>query len=290
MPSTFDILKVLDIARTAGAFLLAMRPQVMGKADIKGDGSPVTDADRGASEIVIKGLQALTPDIPVISEENTKEQNAAVQTASNSYWIVDPLDGTRSYLDGYDGFGVHIGLIVNGEPVAAAIYFPAQGVAYYTDGANGAFMQKDGAAPVPVCVNTAEGAGGLTAAVSWVKARQPVLAAGAVYKPLPFVGGDRVCQAAVGVVDLALVENPFSYWDIAAAHAFLRAAGGELFDLNNGAPVRYPSDRLYVLPCIGGAPALVSKYRQAFSDAVKALPPPKRKPVNNGNPPKPPGL
>lgn len=63
--------------------------------------------------------------IPVVSEENPDEQNRAIVAAHSTYWIVDQLDGTQTFIDGFRGFGVHIGLIENGVPVTGVVYFPA---------------------------------------------------------------------------------------------------------------------------------------------------------------------
>ena len=278
-----DVAEVIDIARKAGAELLALRSTVIDKAETKQDGSPVTEADKKSSEIVIAGLAALTPSIPVVSEENAPVQNRALQDANAIYWIVDPLDGTRSYIDGYEGFGVHIGLIENGQPTMGVVYFPAQGILYYTDGAGGAFRQEDGRPPEQIRVNDKIADGEAPrAAVSWVKHRLP----GSLdidFKPVPAVGGGRACAVAENAADLAIIEVPFSYWDIAAAHAILKAAGGDLFDLKSGAPVTYPQDRLYIFPAIGGHPDVVAEHREDFARALGRS-------AQKPNKPKPPGL
>lgn len=266
-----DIHRVIEIARAAGAEIMALRDAVVGKAENKSDGSPVTLADKRSSALVIEGLSALTPHIPVISEENADSDNRAILAASDIYWIVDPLDGTRSYIDGHDGFGVHIGLIDKGVPSFAVIYFPAQGVLYYTDGATGAYRQADGQAAQKITVSDAVAPGDkLRAVVSWVARRQPSRE-DIDYRAIPAVGGGRVCTVAERGGDIALMEGPFSYWDIAAAHALLRGAGGELYELDSGKPVTYPSDRLYIPPSIGGHKNLVAAHRPAFKAAVANL-------------------
>lgn len=258
---------VLTIAKMAGDAIMDMRETVVRSAQIKGDGSPVTEADKRASAIVIEGLGALTPHIPVISEERDDAENKAIQAAHDRYWIVDPLDGTRSYINGHDGFGVHIGLIDNGVPVAGVIWFPAQGVAYYTDG-DKAFIEKDGQPPRQLRVDTTADDTPRTA-MSWVANRQPAQS-DVAHVAVPAVGGARVCVVAEGDASLALIEAPFSYWDIAAAHAVLRAAGGDLFNLATGEPTRYPKGKLDIEPSIGGDAHVVAKHRPAFKAAVEA--------------------
>lgn len=273
MNPAIDILKVCDIAKQAGAEIMRLRPAVVGKAVIKSDGSPVTEADQRASAIVCGGLAQLTPHIPVISEENPEAENRAILANNDTCWIVDPLDGTRSFIDGFDGFGVHIALVDGEQPVMAAIYFPARGVLYYTDGVSGAFRQEDGKPAERIFVNDKIDAGQpLRAAMSWVKSRRPQVDGCQV---TPLVGGDRVCGAAENKVDIGVLEGPFSYWDIAAAHALVKAAGGDLFDLASGNPVTYPRDKLHILPAIGGHAAVVDAWREKFCEAIAKLQKPK---------------
>jgi 3'(2'), 5'-bisphosphate nucleotidase len=273
MPSTpaYNIEDVIALAKQAGAEIMRLRPSVIANPDIKGDGSPVTLADKTASDIVIKGLGALTPHISVVSEERADSENRAIQKNNSTYWIVDPLDGTRSYIDGFDGFGVHIGLIENGVPVAGIIYFPALDLTYYTDGANGAF-RREGNKPAVKLALSPEVASTQAprVTVSWKRNKRPDKSGGN-YTDIPEVGGARVVAVAEGRVDLALIESPFSYWDIAAAHALLRAAGGELYDLKTGLPTRYPPDRLDIAPAIGGRAGSVANHRARFERGVAAL-------------------
>lgn len=264
----FDTKAVIAIARLAGAEIMALRPSVVANPEIKGDGSPVTLADKRSSAIVIEGLQALTPDIPVISEENPDAENRAIIAAHTTYWIVDPLDGTRSYIEGHEGFGVHIGLIDHGVPVAGIVYFPAQGILYYTD-AGKAYKQPDGQPAKQIQVTQpASLKRPFTTATSWHKHRQP---GSDITRSIAAVGGARACITAEGITDVALIEAPFSYWDIAAAHALLRAAGGELFDLANGIPVRYPSSKLHIDPAIGGHIGVIAQTRIDLQRAVNKM-------------------
>lgn len=264
----FDIHDVIAIARVAGAEIMAMRPSVVANPEIKGDGSPVTLADKRSSAIVVSGLEALTPSVPVVSEENPEAHNCAIVAAHQTYWIVDPLDGTRTYIDGHDGFGVHIGLIDRGVPVAGVVYFPAVDVVYYTHEGR-AYKQAQGKPAQTVRVTPPEGLRHpFAAATSWSAKRQ---VRAEVATSVPAVGGARACITAEGLTDVALIEAPFSYWDIAAAHAVLRAAGGDLFDLLTGDPVRYPPHKLHIDPAVGGHATVVARTRAQLQAAVKAM-------------------
>lgn len=261
---------VILIARRAGAEIMAMRPLVIGNPVTKMDGSPVTEADKRSSDIVIKGLATLTPATPVVSEEMTSAEHKAILAAHDTYWIVDPLDGTRSYIDGHDGFGVHIGMIVKGQPTMAVIYFPAQGLLYFTDGVNGAYRQEDGKQPERIEVNSKIQAGRVpSVAVSWYVTSRPS-EMHCAYEAVPAVGGGRICLTAEGKTDLAMIEVPFSYWDVAAAHGLIRAAGGDLYALSDGRPIDYPADRLHTPPAIAGHADIVDACRADFVVAMDA--------------------
>lgn len=278
LPSSLEIDAVIALARRVGAEILALRPSVTGGAKAKADGSMVTEADKKASDLLVAGLRAITPHISIVSEEDDEAVSLSTVGRSSTYWIVDPLDGTQTYIDGHDGFGVHIGLIDKGVPAVGVIFFPAEGKLYYTrDGK--AYVEEGGAPPRLLSV-TAPQANEETVRLSvpWRKNSRPQ---GGAYKMTPAVGGGRLCRAAEGAVDLALIERPFSYWDVAAAHAVLRAAGGELCESGSGQPVRYPSDRLYIPACIGGHPARVAAHLSVLTKAIadihlqKNQPPPK---------------
>ena len=260
-----DITDIIAIAHKAGELLMDMRDKV--QADVKGDGTPVTEADRQSSKIVIDGFAALTPDIPVISEENKRKDNLAIQEAHDTYWIVDPLDGTRSYLHGHDGFGVHIALIKDGEPVIGVCHFPADGVTYFAD-ENGSFCQHTNQAPQKMTVPDGVSAAPRLA-VSWVEKYRPVANKDLPYEAVLAVGGARLCCVAAGEADLAVTERMFSYWDVAAAHAVLRAAGGELVELHTGERIFYEKGRLEIPQAIAGHEHVIKELRGSVADAVK---------------------
>jgi 3'(2'), 5'-bisphosphate nucleotidase len=240
----FGIGDVVAIAREAGDAIMAFRAKPGEiRPHLKGDGSPVSAADKTASALIVARLRALTPDIPVVSEEAPEDDNRAALAAERQ-WIVDPLDGTASFLSGHDGFGVHIALVEKGVPLRGVVYFPARDTLYYTGDDGKAWFSAAGAKPreLSLARNTAQEPPRL--AVSWRAAEHPPAEA-FPYAPLCEVGGGRICAVADGRADAAWMVNPrkgqfaFSCWDVAASHAVLRAAGGELWNWPGGAPVRY---------------------------------------------------
>lgn len=251
-----NIQDVNAVARDAGKILMRYRGQVT--AEYKEDDSPVTQADKAASDLIIKALNKLTPDIPVISEEQDMQVNRNIARQSETYWLTDPLDGTKSYIDGYDGFGVHIALIHKGTPVLGVAYFPAQanarGKLYYGKAGQGAYVHIAGKRPRQMKLRKTLTASFKTAMgwkdKPWDEKCEPVRA----------VGGARLCVTAEGAAELAQFNAPFSFWDVAAGHAILRAAGGDFLDMKTFQPIRYDNDSLITPPAYGGPVSALKKY------------------------------
>ena len=114
------------IAREAGEVILPYyREEIV--VDDKQDGSPVTAADRAADALIVPALRALTPNIPVVSEESV-EAGDIPDVSGGVFWLVDPLDGTKEFINKRDDFTVNIGLISNGKPVLGVLLTPVDGV------------------------------------------------------------------------------------------------------------------------------------------------------------------
>lgn len=244
----FHETQVVDIARRAGALILdrLADPASLG-IEAKSDDSPVTAADRGAHELILRDLcgaglpnkvgHCLTPDIPVMSEEMTLAEQQAIMK-SGTYWCVDPLDGTKTavkYAQGakeQTGFGVLIALVRDGKPVFGVAHYPAEGVTYYTSANGRSAWREDAEGRRPL--RTAAPSGELTMAAGY-RGAAPATLAGKPVVNRPAVGGSRILRAAEGSVTIGYMGNDgpisFGYWDLAAPHAILKAAGGDLVTL-----------------------------------------------------------
>ena len=154
----------LELARTAGAEVVRLRDGELA-VEMKPGDEPVTVADRRASELIVAGLAAAFPDDPVISEEllptplaNGAEDPAPLASVTRGgsprLWLVDPIDGTKDFIRGSDGFSVMIGLVEHGRPVLGVVYQPAIDRMFYASPA-GAFGQTpDGTRPLTVSALT----------------------------------------------------------------------------------------------------------------------------------------
>jgi len=204
----------------------------------KADETPVTVADTRAEALIVAGLRAATPDIPVIAEE---EVAAGLVTAPGArYWLVDPLDGTREFAAGRPEFAVNIGLIENGVPVLGAVASPALEELHFGLAGVGAWCRRGGAENrIAARVVPFEG---LTVMASRHYADAPELA--------ELLGRHRVAaltnigsalkflRLAEGVADFYPRLGRTMEWDTAAPQAVLEAAGGRVLT-TDGAPLRY---------------------------------------------------
>ena len=192
---------------------------------------PVTIADRMASELIVRGLATAFPTDPVISEELPLPDGAM---GSPRFWLVDPIDGTKDFIRGSDGFSVMIGLVVGGRPVLGVVHQPTIDRTFYAT-PDGAFVEHGGVRTA-LAVSTVASATGARLVVS-ASHRSPEI--DRVKSTLGIddeqnIGsvGVKLALIALGVRDLYV--NPWpktKAWDTCAPEAILVRAGGRLSDL-----------------------------------------------------------
>lgn len=202
----------------------------------KGDKSPVTDADIAANKLITKTLSDLTPDIPVIAEED--EQQGSEGHAL--FWLVDPLDGTRSFVRGEPEFTVNIGLVSQGKPVIGVIYAPPQDALYYGEVGKGAWRALGGRAPESICSRFPASDGMVvTRSKSHPSpATEAYLRTLTIKQLISSSSSIKFCLLAEGRADLYPRFGRTMEWDTAAGHAILQAAGGRV-ETTDGKPLTY---------------------------------------------------
>ncbi len=228
-----------DLAHAAGAAIMAVYRTDFDSTR-KDDGSPLTEADTAAEAAIVPGLRALTPDIPVVSEEEISA-GLGPDRVGRTFWLVDPLDGTREFLKRNDEFTVNIGLIVDGVPLLGVLYAPALDLMYTAAGPNSTTLSEAGGPTRPIACRTAPAAG-IVALASRSHARNDKLDAWLADKNVV----ERMAQGsalkfgrlAEGKADIYPRFGPTCEWDTAAGHAIVLAAGGAL-ELFDGAPLTY---------------------------------------------------
>jgi 3'(2'), 5'-bisphosphate nucleotidase len=207
----------------------------------KDDGSPTTLADSEAEAIILKALAALTPDIPVVAEESMAETIAPL-IKNSTFWLVDPLDGTKEFLKKTDEFTVNIGLIVAGIPVLGIIFAPALGDLYYGFGDTVTHVNKAGETHTH-SANTAHPKPDALRVVASKshsdKEKLLKMLNGTEIESFISAGSSlKFCLVAIGAADLYPRTGPTMEWDTAAGDAIVRAAGGRVCTYD-GKPLTY---------------------------------------------------
>ena len=229
--------QLVEISRAAGRAILdvyASDFEVRGKADA----SPVTEADERAEDLILRALASLTPKIPIVSEEAAaKGRTPAI---GGSFWLVDPLDGTREFVDRNGEFTVNIALIEEGVPTLGVVLAPALGRMFGGFAGGGAFIDEESHRRRIECRRPPSK--GLTVVSSRShgdrEALDAFLAGRLVARSIPAGSSLKFCLVAAGEADLYPRLGRTMEWDTAAGHAVLAAAGGRVMDLA-GAPLRY---------------------------------------------------
>lgn len=229
---------VVDIVREAGERIMEFYRTDM-DVERKDDYSPVTEADHAADAIIVPALEALTPDIPVISEERR------FPPKSDRYWLVDPLDGTKEFINHRDEFTVNVALVEDRLPVLGVVGIPVSDIVYAGCGDGTAVRINGDGVAVGISVRQAPEAG-LTIAVSRSHASKDELDDFLKDYPIAdrIVAGSAIkfCYVAEGKADLYPRLGPTSEWDTAAGHAVVNAAGGSVVRLDQ-TPFLYGKDK-----------------------------------------------
>lgn len=241
MTLPFAVEALCQLARDAGEIALPwwrQDPEVITKAD----DSPVTAADLAANRHIMQGLQALTPDIPILSEEAADVPYEARRHWTR-FWLVDPLDGTREFIAGTDEFTVNIALIEADQVRFGVVGVPARGVLYWGGAGLGSWRrQGDGPAEPIRCRAPAEPLRVVASRRHTSPDQETLLERLQAARSLELtnVGSSlKFCVLAEGSADLYPRFAPTSQWDTAAAQAVVEGAGGQVLGLD-GRRFDYP--------------------------------------------------
>ncbi|RDZ26928.1 3'(2'),5'-bisphosphate nucleotidase CysQ [Lysobacter silvisoli] len=233
----------IAIAREAAAAILAIYEQDF-DVEHKADASPLTAADLAAHHCIVAGLAALTPDVPVLSEESAHEVSFEQRRGWRRLWLVDPLDGTREFVKRNGEFTVNLALIEDGVPVFGVVQAPVTGALWYGVRGGRAF-RRDGdqerelqvripaVAPLRVAASRSH-RDARTEAFMQRLAQQ----VGGQAEPIGLGSSLKFCCIAEGGMDIYPRFGPTSEWDTAAGQCVLEAAGGQVLD-PRGRPFRY---------------------------------------------------
>ncbi len=208
--------------------------------ETKADESPVTAADIAAEAVIEARLAELTPDIPLVAEE-AASQGRLPDISGDRFWLVDPLDGTREFLNRNGEFTVNIALIENGVPRLGVVHAPALNLTFTGLPGNNATVSREGGPASSIAVRPAH-AGGVTIVASRrhgdPEAIDRLLRGHPVAERKTAGSSLKFCLVATGEADIYPRFGRTMEWDTAAGHAVLEGAGGQVTDAH-GAPFTY---------------------------------------------------
>lgn len=229
---------VVDQAREAGRRIMAIYGTEF-RVGVKDDRSPLTAADLAAHDCLVAGLDDLSTGYPVLSEESADlaEQDRKLW---QTYWLIDPLDGTREFIKRNGEFTVNVALIHRHRPVLGVVHAPALGVTYFASEGCGAFRQEGDEDPVEIRVkNQCANPPRVVASRSHgTPELELYLSRLGQHERVPVGSSLKFCLVAEGRADIYPRMGPTSEWDTAAAQCVVEQAGGAVVDLD-GLPLRY---------------------------------------------------
>jgi len=239
--------QLVDISRRAGLAVLEWYDGDMGITH-KADDSPLTKADLASHELISAELMRLWPDIPILSEESADipwESRRSWQ----QYWLVDPLDGTKEFINQNGEFTVNIALIRDHEPVLGIVHVPVTGISYFGARNHGAWCQQGDATETAIDVR--QPAAEPAVIVGSRSHANPELASQlnqlGPHEMISMGSSLKFCRVAEGLADFYPRTGPTCEWDTAAAQAVVEAAGGQVVTVD-GNPLAYNTKETYLNP------------------------------------------
>jgi 3'(2'), 5'-bisphosphate nucleotidase len=231
LPAGASVAAVCALARRAGDEILSVYARDTDfDVSAKADASPLTEADRRAHALIDGGLRALTPTVPVLSEEGRAVSFDERQSWA-CFWLVDPLDGTREFISRNGEFTVNIALIRGERPVFGVIHVPVQETLYWGMPGHGAWREDAMGRREPIATRAAAPGGGATVVCSRSHrspALEAYLASIDMTEALAVGSALKFCVVAEGRASLYPRFGPTMEWDTGAGQALVEAAGGRV--------------------------------------------------------------
>ena len=198
--------------------------------EIKSDNTPVSNGDIEVNKILTSKIKKVTPNIAIVSEESSNHKN---DNNLKDFWLIDPIDGTRDYINNRDEFTLNAALIIDKKPVIGIITAPAKKRVFYSYGLSNSYELADGYEIS--LINKKKNYEGLTS-VSYSDSLKPEIQE--IHKKYRIISHQKMksslkfCVVAAGEFDMYVTEPRACEWDIAAGHAILEHAGGKITDFD----------------------------------------------------------
>ena len=229
---------VTAIAREAGEKIMEVYNSADFSVEHKDDNSPLTAADLASHHHIVAALNALTPEYPVLSEENASELTFEERSQWQTYWLVDPLDGTKEFIKRNGEFSILIALVHDNTPILGVVHAPVLKTSWFASKGNGAFKQvgeettpiavREAGSPLAVVGSRSHASAGLQAFLEKIGEHE-LVSMGSILK---------ACMVAEGTADIYPRIGLTSEWDTAAAQIIVEEAGGH-FTRTDMQPLRY---------------------------------------------------
>lgn len=248
MQPSIDMKKLVEIAQEAGDIIMEIYKRDF-TIEYKEDESPLTEADKAAHEVIVKGLQENWPEIPILSEEG-KIIEYSERKDWQSLWIVDPIDGTKEFIKKNGEFTVNIALAFQNAIIGGVVYAPALGAMYYGFEGLGAFKTQDGKTTqlqVESSFTTPSEGKDLVVVASRSHRSEELetyLDKLSIKEVVSKGSSLKICQVAEGSADLYPRIGLTMEWDTAAAHAVVKFAGGNLYRVGTHQELDYNREEL----------------------------------------------
>ncbi|MBF0219009.1 MAG: 3'(2'),5'-bisphosphate nucleotidase CysQ [Gammaproteobacteria bacterium] len=229
----------LELAIAAGREILRFYDSGYA-VEVKADHTPVTEADVAAHHLIVAGLKALDATIPILSEEADESVTVAVRQQWPRFWLVDPLDGTREFIQHTGEFTVNIALVEAGRPLLGIVYAPVLGCYYYACRGHGAYKREGTGEPQRIFVRDCDPHHVVVACghSSCSLQLQQLFDNLPGYEVISLGSALKSCLVAEGGADLYARFGPTSEWDTAAAQCIVEEAGGQITNMKMQ-PLRY---------------------------------------------------
>jgi len=218
---------LIDTFNRAGNIALSLRDAGLIK-EIKSDNTPVTNGDIEVNKILIKKISEITPNISIVSEENSENKN---KKNLKNFWLIDPIDGTKDYISNKDEFTLNAALIIDKKPVIGIINAPGKKRNFYSYAKSNSYELINN--QEIELINKKKNYKEIKAVSYSDKLKPEILEIHKKYKVTSFKkmkSSLKFCVIAASEFDLYVAEPRACEWDIAAGHAILIHAGGQLTD------------------------------------------------------------
>lgn len=234
------LIDLIDCVETASDEIMQIYKSDYFGHEEKLDGSPLTIADTKSNEIIINTLKEISPDIPLISEENFNEEN--LKSLSKTYWLIDPLDGTKEFINKTDEFTVNIALISNKKSIFGIVAAPVTGKIWHGSIFDNNEYDSNSVEKLRIVMSKSHKSDNDRAFLEFLSGND------IDYEIIEKGSSLKLCSLADNQADIYPRFGPTSEWDIAAADAVLSSFGGSVIKLEDFSELDYAKEKSILNP------------------------------------------